>query len=53
MYKGLSCLECDMRCLPGLTSILFIETRSLARPGVYRFQVVVVVVATSVFDSHD
>lgn len=51
VYKGLSWLECDMRCLPGLSSILFIDRRCLARPGVYQFQVVVVVV-TSVFDSH-
>lgn len=50
MYKCLSWLECDVRCLPGLSSILFIETKSLARPGVYQFQVVVVV--TAIFDSH-
>lgn len=49
-YKCLSWLECDIRCLPGLSSILLIETRSLARPRVYQFQVVVVVKA--VFDSH-
>lgn len=50
-YKCLSWFERDIRCLPGLSSSLFIETRSLARPRVYQFQIVVVVV-TAVFDSH-
>lgn len=55
-YKYLSWLERDIRYLPRLSSIVFTETRTLARPRVYQFQVVVVVVVvvvvTAVFDSH-
>lgn len=47
-YKYLSWLERDIRYLPRLSSIVFTETRTLARPRVYQFQVVVVVVVVVV-----